>query len=273
MCRILILFILISNLFFCQETKLNGKVFGKKNTLLEFANVGIKNKNIGTIADVNGFFTIYLPNENLADSLTISYVGYKELHVKITEMVKNKINEFILEETLNELSEVIILSNTKKEIKIGTKSINTLVAGYVRINNDKNRDIQEFAKEVDISKPTRILSLNVNLFNVNVKTAKFRVNFYSIKNNLPFENIGSEKVILTHDIKSGWNKFDVSDYDIKFDKSFFISLEYIPIDDNKDEPFRYSGQLFGKSITRTSSLGTWKTKKGLSISMYITANQ
>ena len=260
-------------MFFCQETKLKGKISGKNTNKLEFVNIGIKNKNVGTISDENGFFTIYLPNENLEDSLTMSHVGYKELNIKIKSLIKNNTSEFILEESTNELSEVIVLSNKKKEIKIGTKSYSSAVAGYVRVNNDKNKDIQEFAKEIHINKPTRISSLNIHLFNVKIKTAKFRINFYNIKNNLPFENISSKNIILTHEIKSGWYKFVISDYDIKLDDSFFISLEYIPDNDNTDEPFRYSGQFFGKSVKRTSSLGAWKTTTGLSMSLYITAIQ
>jgi hypothetical protein len=34
---------------------------------------------------------------------------------------------------------------------------------------------------------------------------------------------------------------------------------------DEKEPFRYSGQLFGESIARSSSLGTWNTKKGVTI--------
>lgn len=264
---------LTTNFVFCQELRISARISDNENNKIEFAKIGIKGKDIGTISDANGYFTIYIPEVNSLDSLTVSCIGYKDLKIKIADVLGNKIDKFVLEEKVNELSEVIIVSKKNEEISIGTKSYSNLVAGYVRINNDKNKDIQEFAKEININKPTRILSLNVNLFNVKVKKAKFRINFYSIKNKLPFENISSKNVILTHEIKSGWNKFDISDLDIKLANSFFISLEYIPDNENQDEPFRYSGQVFGRSITRSSSLGNWKIKKGLTMSMYITANQ
>ncbi|MDN3673258.1 carboxypeptidase-like regulatory domain-containing protein [Flavobacterium branchiarum] len=273
MYRIIIVVLLNINFLYGQETKISAQILDKNNNKIKFANIGIKDKDLGTISDENGLFSIYIPEKNLGDTLTISYVGYNEFKIKITDVIANKISQFVLEESINELSEVVILSDKIKEVAIGTKSYSSMVAGYVRVNNDKNKDIQEFAKEININKPIKIKSLSVNLFNVKVKTAKFRINFYSIKNNLPFENINQQNIILTHDIETGWNKFDISDYDVKLAKSFFISLEYIPDNDNTDEPFRYSGQLFGRSITRTSSLGNWKTKKGLSISIYLTANQ
>lgn len=273
MYRIIILVLLNINFLYGQETKISAQILDKNNNKIKFANIGIKDKDLGTISDENGLFSIYIPENNLEDTLTISYVGYNEFKFKINDVIANKIRQFVLEESINELSEVVILLDKIKEVAIGTKSYSSMVAGYVRVNNDKNKDIQEFAKEININKPIKIKSLSVNLFNVKVKTAKFRINFYSIKNNLPFENISQQNIILTHDIESGWNKFDISDYDVKLAKSFFISLEYIPDNDNTDEPFRYSGQLFGRSVTRASSLGNWNTKKGLSISIYLTADQ
>lgn len=273
MYRIIIVVLLNINFLYGQETKISAQILDKNNNKIKFANIGIKDKDLGTISDENGLFSIYIPEKHLEDTLTISYAGYNEFKIKINDVITNKISQFVIEESINELLEVVILTEKTKEVAIGTKSYSSMVAGYVRVNNDKNKDIQEFAKEININKPIKIKSLSVNLFNVKVKTAKFRINFYSIKNNLPFENINQQNIILTHDIKAGWNKFDISDYDVKLAKSFFISLEYIPDNDNTDEPFRYSGQLFGRSITRTSSLGNWKTKKGLSISIYLTANQ
>jgi hypothetical protein len=40
----------------------------------------------------------------------------------------------------------LLLNDKATELEIGTKSYNSMVAGYVRANNDKNKSIQEFAK-------------------------------------------------------------------------------------------------------------------------------
>ena len=170
MYKFLIFFLLSTNAFFCQDIKLSGTVTGNNINKVEFVNIGIKNKNIGTISDENGYFSIYITKANIKDSLTISYIGYKELNFEIEDILKNNIKEFTLQPSTIELDELIIVSNKSNKIKLGTKSYSSMVAGYVRINNDKNRDIQEFAKKINAKKPTSILDVNINLFNIKVNS-------------------------------------------------------------------------------------------------------
>lgn len=240
---------------------------------MAYVNIGIKNKDIGTVSDKNGNFSLILSQQNKPDSLSFSYLGYKELTLKITEIVKSNDTEFILHEKPSSLDEVSLVSKKTKEKKLGTKSYVGFVAGYIRVNNDKNNNIQEFAKKLKIKKPSRVLDLNIALFNVNIDSAKFRVNFYSIKDNLPFEKIGYQNIIIEKQIIEGWNKFDIEKFDLKFEKPVFITLEYLPKEYNEQDPFRYSGQIFGRSITRSSSLGNWNMKKGLRMAMYVTVRQ
>jgi hypothetical protein len=44
-------------------------------------------------------------------------------------------------------------------------------------------------------KPSEIVNVNINLFNVNVDSTRFRINFYN-KDNFPFEKINTENIIL-----------------------------------------------------------------------------
>jgi hypothetical protein len=94
------------------------------------------------------------------------------------------------------LSEVIVISSKPKLVELGTKSYVSMVAGYVKANNDKNNDIQEFAKEIKINKPSKILDVNINLFNVFVDTASFRINICDVKDNLPNNKINTQNIII-----------------------------------------------------------------------------
>ncbi|MCB0536873.1 MAG: carboxypeptidase-like regulatory domain-containing protein [Bacteroidetes bacterium] len=270
---LLILFILASNICLSQNITINGKVIGNNKEILQYVNIGIKYKNIGTISDENGNFEFITNKSNLNDSLSFSYLGFKELSVKISDIIDKNITEFILKEKPFSLNEITITSKKLTEKKLGTKSYVGFVAGYVRVNNDKNNNIQEFAKELNIKRPSKILDLNINLFNVKIDTAKFRINFYSIKENLPFEKIGTKNILIVHKVVNGWNKFDLKELDLKFENPVFITLEYLPKEFNEQDPFRYSGQMLGKSITRSSSLGDWNVKKGITMAMYVTVSQ
>lgn len=265
-------FLLFLNLAFCQIT-INGIVQTESKTPLQYVNIGIKNKNIGTISNEKGHFLITIDNSKTEELLTFSSIGFEEKSIKIEELIQSKYQDIILKEKITELDEVIVVSKKATEIKLGTKSYSSMVAGYVRANNDVNNDIQELAKKIKIKKPSHILDVNLNLFNVRVDTASFRINIYNIKNDLPNEKINLENIIVVKKVENGWNKFDLQNFDLKFDEPLFISIEYLPKQKDEEEPFRYSGQLFGESITRSSSLGNWNSKSGLTMAMYVTVKQ
>ena len=104
-------------------------------------------------------------------------------------------------------------------------------------------------------------------------TASFRINIYNIKNDLPNEKINTENIIVKKKVENGWNKFDLQNFNLKYNVPVFITIEYLPKKMDEKEPFRYGGQLFGESITRSSSLGIWNSKSGLTMAMYVTVKQ
>lgn len=271
--KLLFILLLIPKFIHCQEIKIVGKTLNSDRVPLEYTNIGIKNKNIGTIADDNGNFTIIVSQNENNDLLTFSYVGYQDLNLKISEIIAKNTKEFILIQKVNELKEVIIIASNSKILEIGTKSTYEKLQGRVSTVDSKNKDMREFAKEISISKPSKILNVNFNIFSVKLDTATFRINFYNIKDKLPFEKIIYNNIIIKQQITNGWNEFDLSPYNLKFDKPFFITIEYIPKDLSEELPFWYSGQLFGESITRSSSLGIWKVKLGAKLSLYVTVKQ
>ncbi len=103
--------------------------------------------------------------------------------------------------------------------------------------------------------------------------SKFRVNFYSIKNNLPYKKIGSQNIIIEKQITNGWNTFDLRKFNLKFEKPIFISIEYLPQEYNEQVPFNYNGQVLGRAVGRSSSLGNWDVTKGAKFALYVTVRQ
>ena len=269
---ILLTILIIFNYSYSQNLKISGIVKTSHNKKLEYVNIGIKEKNIGTISNEDGTFLITINESLLKDSLTFSFVGYKNLTIKIEDIKSKKQNEFILIEQPTKLNEVIISTRKRKIRKLGTNSYVSMVAGYLwSRENFENRDIIEHAKYLNIKKPSRILNLNMNLFNVFADSITFRINFYTIKGKLPNKRI--QNIILTEKIKEGWNLFNLKDYDLKFDQPVFITFEYIPKTKTDKEPCRISGQFLGKSIKRIASLGTWNINKGKSMAMYVEIEQ
>lgn len=269
----ILIFFLIPKMIYSQEIEIVGKILNSNKIPLEYTNIGIKNKNIGTISDYYGNFKIILNQKDINDILTFSYVGYENLDMNISDILSKNIKVFTLIQRVNELKEIIVVAKNSKIVEVGTKSTSGMVAGRVSTFDSKNKDMREFAKEITIRKPSKILNVNFNLFAVKLDSATFRINFYNIKDNLPFEKIISDNIIIKQPITNGWNEFDLTKYNLKFDETFFITLEYIPDSFNEELPFWYSGQLLGKSISKSSSLGTWNVKSGARIALYVTVRQ
>lgn len=98
--RIIILFLFSSIGLFSQENKIKGTILDSETAIgLQSANITIKGTNLGTVSDERGKF-ILIGNFNIADTLQISYVGYKTFTSPIKELFADslvvKLNRQIL---------------------------------------------------------------------------------------------------------------------------------------------------------------------------------
>ncbi|HRP57084.1 carboxypeptidase-like regulatory domain-containing protein [Agriterribacter sp.] len=61
------------------QTVIRGVVYDAETKApLSYVNIGIKNKNIGTVSRANGTFSIEIPAQNEVDTLTFSMVGIRK---------------------------------------------------------------------------------------------------------------------------------------------------------------------------------------------------
>ncbi len=88
------------------NTTIEGQVFSKDGDVAA-THVSNITRNRGTITDINGFFSI---KAQLNDTLVFSAVQFKRKELVITlEILRNKKLDLILEETLTELNEVVVM--------------------------------------------------------------------------------------------------------------------------------------------------------------------
>lgn len=81
---------------------------------LPYANISLPNNRVGTVSNINGEFRIIIPSANKSDSLRISYIGFKSITHKISEIAKGA--RFFLVEDLQALDEVVIIGLTAQSI-------------------------------------------------------------------------------------------------------------------------------------------------------------
>ena len=275
-------FLSFYNYCFSQELIIMGKVMdSNKNTALNYANIGIANKSVGTVSDSNGIFKLKLNDKvTINDTIQFSYVGFKTKKVLVSAL-KTKDPIVLLEPQNNVLKEVIIKPKKFKLRKVGKSSAGlglTSLDFYSFYDKDvDDRLSREMGMKFELKKECKIKDLNFRIASNQFKSLKFRVNFYNIKNDLPNELIVSKNIITEiQNGYAGWYTIDLEPYNIYFDKGtneIAVTLQWI--ESKKSTPrskyFSISGTIspFSTNYYRGEALSTW-TKSHQSMRFYLT---
>lgn len=250
------------------STEISGQVIDSKTKeQLSYVNIGILNGETGTVSDVNGNFILEINDQFANDTLRISMIGYKPVEMLIKE-IKSKQKPLLikLSEQISELNEVVITAKAFKKKTLGNKTESKFMStgfSYDQLG-------AEMGIKINIRKnPTFIDAFNFNI-SYNRLSAKsiFRLNFYSVRKNKPFENILTQNILIPIEPKqAGLIKVDLKSYDIVLTEDVIATLEWI---DNQGENkkgeaiffslgFLTNGTIYKKSsqakFKKTSSMG------------------
>ena len=256
-----VLIIILNFLGYAQNIKMNGLIIDSNTKEpVEFVNIGILNKNKGTVSNQKGRFNIEVLKKFLKDSLTISHINYYPVKILIKQF-KNK--TIYLDSKTIELSEVIVSNKKKRKRKIGVKSYNPLL--WLR-SISKDNDIIENAQRINIpDKSVRIKYVNIYLRKGFESDSSFvRINFYKNVDNAPSEKIVFKNTLRKKQIKPGWLQIDLTKDYVYVEEDFFVGVEFIP--DFKNPLEVYIGAILtkGKGYQRSNSQGKWNKLQGAS---------
>ena len=109
-----------------DRTTISGIVKDKESgETLPFANVFVKDTNIGTTTNADGYFTLFdIPSET--SIIQVQYLGYKvETLVLTPEMVKDKITILLMPDN-NQLDEVVVSNDSGQQIVKMNKSVSQI---------------------------------------------------------------------------------------------------------------------------------------------------
>ena len=103
--------------------KLSGRVIDAKGEPIPGANISVKGTTIGTITDMDGNFSIDVnPNQ----ILTISFIGYETKTIPVSNQ---KTLNVVLQETVNQLDELVVVSYGTQKKRDLTGSVSKIDAG------------------------------------------------------------------------------------------------------------------------------------------------
>lgn len=252
-----------------KTSKISGQIIDSKtNKPLPYVNIGIINREIGTVSDVNGNYMLGINNEFINDTLRISMIGYKPVELFIKKVKSKKTPLLIkLEEQISELNEVILIAKTFKKKTLGNKTKSKFIStgfSYSQLG-------AEMGIKINVrKKPTLVDAFNCNI-SYNRLSAKsiFRLNFYTVKKNRPFKNILTTNILLEVEPKqTGLITVDLKPYDIVLNEDVIVTLEWV---DNKGENkkgeaiFFSVGLLTNGTIYKKSSQAKFKKLSSLGV--------
>ena len=113
----LIVFVLLfPGIVFCQSYK--GMVLTNETRAgIGFVNVGIIGKNVGTVTDQLGNFSLVIDSRYDNDSLRFSLIGYEPKSYLVKDFRENSVKEILLKPKMYNLSEVTVTYHRAKGIR------------------------------------------------------------------------------------------------------------------------------------------------------------
>ena len=259
---------------------LKGLITDKEsNQPLAYVSIGLLDKPLGTISDSNGKYILAILEENRADTLQISLVGYTTRKILVSELLNGNHQNIMLDRKDYVLPDIVISQKDFKAETYGRQSSSKLI--MISVHNKKSVE-GTIGSEMGMRFKTSQHGYYLKDFNWyfaanNFKYIKFRVNIYSVKNNMPDTLITDKQIFaFVEDSKTGWIKFNLEPYNILVSTDFIITLQWIESSMEKNEdPVTLIpvGIAFSKNAyARVASQDKWK-RMGYKLSCFVTLMQ
>ncbi len=255
--------------------ELKGIVIDKETpNPVAYVGIGIQGKPLGTLSDSAGHYGFFIGKENLGDSLLLSTVGYYSLKLAIRQ-INRKGDTTLLQRRHLQLPNLVVISKPADDYLSGRQEISRII--QVSLHNKKAPDQtigSEMGMRIKVKRKAWVKDLNWYVSINNFKTIKFRVNIYSVKNDMPDTLICRRQILATvNDGKTGWIKIDLRPYEVIVNSDFIITLQWIGGTLYKKEvPLTMLPEAlsFSKNqYVRMASQDKWK-RMGFSLSYYAT---
>jgi hypothetical protein len=244
---------------------------------LSYVSIGIPDKPFGTLTDTLGNFIFQITRENLSDSLQISLLGYFSKIISVKDFVEGKETTISLTIKFIELAEVVVTNSKAHTEILGRQASGKFV--QVSIHNKKSVE-QTIGSEMGMryknSHTNAILKdFNFNISGNNFNYIKYRINIYSVKDNMPDTLLYNKQIFMAVDnFKKGWINVDMEPYNIKVPQDFIVTIQWVDSRmDHKEDPVTMipvAMSIFSKNCyVRVTALDKWQ-KKAMNLSNFVT---
>ena len=263
---LLIIFI-ISNVSIIFSQNFSGQVVDSDSlNPVPYVNIGIIGKNIGTVSNLQGNFSIELSDNFFNDSLRISCIGYESRTYLISNLI-SEIDESSLwivelKPKIYQLNEVVIKPVDTEIYNMGNFCEAGSAYGNSFPSDELGTEVGVRINFSDYAEKGYLRSFRFYIGKFTIDSITVRLNIYNLKNNLPHENILKQPIFVDLSSKGEYN-IGLEDYYIMVTEDFFVSLEYYTISENTEGELVFCAvenfELYkGNGFYRMTSQGHWQ---------------
>lgn len=245
----------------------NGVVYEYgTNSVVPYAMVYVKGKEIGIICDQNGKFSLESNKIFASDSIIITSLGYYKELIAVSDW-KNGEDIFIKINPL-QINEAMITANRTKNRKIGITGAGIkmlYIPLFMKQELAKNDLLgREIGVALKIKDDCYVKKLNFFIAINKYDNIKLRALFYDIIDGKPANLIVDKDIIFDVDKKNGWYSLDLTEYNIYLEKGKQIAVTLMTLDETNRNEFYIYGRLLKQPglFRRDRALGEWRSSNG-----------
>lgn len=261
--RILAVIFVLFQLSVSSQT-LKGKVIDEiSGQAIPYVNIGIPGKSIGTVASLEGNFSIQIPDSIVTGQLKFTCIGYQSQTLTFSTKDHNSLNFSTIKlfPQSFELQQVVITPKILTQRILGnTHHGKGFGAGF--LSNDLGSELGTIMKIRKV--PTRIEQLEFNIAGNLLDTVKFRVNLYAMKDGTPDSTLLREPIYVTTSVKSGKIILSMQQYQLWVESDFLVSLEWIE-NYGKNKLSFSAGVMDNNTMYRKTSQDNWHKVTGIGV--------
>ena len=208
---------------------------GETQEPVSYVNIGIANSNVGTLSNLDGSFSIPIPNKFSKDTLMFAALGFSKREIPIQFIrQQEKLTVFLVEKTT--LLNVVVISEKRQRNKIFELGNSTFKGGVIVTDTTyAGRSVSLLIEnkephfQNDLKFPVYIDKARLRIFKNNLKSLKFRLRINDVDSltGKPGTDLLSQSIVVESTIRKGWLEFDLSHLNYQVSKPFFLTFEQI----------------------------------------------
>ncbi|MCR5890166.1 alpha/beta fold hydrolase [Hymenobacter sp. J193] len=265
-----------------QTTLLRGAVLdGQTNAPVPFASVGVPRQALGTVADAEGRFQFRVSDSVAARAprVLVSCVGYQTADLPLSAL-QAATAVVRLAPLARQLAAVTVRAGKQRVQTFGRMAGSTFMTS--RLYTEPGLVSDELAKEqgtiVPLAADCHLRDFNLLVAFNRFRSVTFRLNLYSVKNNLPDQPLLTQDVRFTVQQPRGWVKVDLEPYQLylRGHREVAVTVQWL-----HSEAAEGQAKAFGIAavpqpghsiLTRDKSQAQWQETKPGYLSLYLTAD-